>query len=394
MRSLGFILLVALCTAPAIAQRSAAPVFRTAKQTTRYARLQLLADVVVDWYCAVSEADEQQRQKLTEAINAHAVELAKQSSFRQQDYAVSSFASARPNAGRVLLEGRPWKPSPSVWEKAVQSTLNPDQHAVVVEALKRRTASQIDELVVAHVAYVEHIAGLSQNDSKVLRRHFATKYGDDLMSRALCLDNIPHLRLMGDDVVRRVLADRGVGVARVFRGQRERRGSDVSVEVRVFVGGTEEQKSDAIEEAIRSGMKQAVAIHRSTIDLAAGKHKLAKEQRHRLELAAKGVCSRHVASWRRVLADFYDQQQDWGVPIAGENGPKFITVRTRLDVPVLSKQRLWHATLERVAQSGPTAVRDKSDPVRHGMVQQLIVIFDGELWLHSTQREKLSLIHI
>ena len=389
MRTIGSILCLSVLLAGQLRLQEPSA-FTKPGQQERYQRLEMLAAVVVDWHCSVADANDQQRNLLTKDLERRTLAQARQASFREENYTIAAFASTRPNAGRVLTEGRAWKPGPSGWEKTVQATLTEKQNEAVAATLVRRRVNQVESAAAAHAAYVHHLVGLSSDKGPAFRKHLLNQFGADLLAQPLCTSTLPRFRLLDDTVLSRMLADRGEGVRRLLRGQTIDGALEYRISLDVWVrSGSEEKKLKAIESAVNEATKQAASAHGSTVSVIASRYKLSEKQRRKLELAAKGVRSHVVSNWKRQLSQQYDRTaSQWG-RVIGAVGSDKVSTQVALKVPALRDDRIWRRTLERLARES-TALRGHSELVRRGLVQQQLVIFDAELWLLPNQREAFA----
>ncbi|MFK7818786.1 MAG: hypothetical protein AB8G99_08700 [Planctomycetaceae bacterium] len=349
----------------------------------RAGRLQLQADVALEWHCSVANVSPKQKKRLADELSSQVLVLARQASWRAEDFDLALFVGNRAKAGRVLLEGRPWKATPSDWKKAVADSLDEQQLKDVVAALKKRELLLHEHAAKACLRYLELLAGLSDNDRQVLLKRLKEEYPKQLLARPLCIENLRELRLLDDDVVRRTFADRGPRLQRILLQGGIDDGFSKYVTIDVSTKWSEEEKEKAVNDAVGQALGYLAREHEALVHLASKRLELGEKQQRRLQLASKGVRSRVVRSWRSELRE----------EVKRSEGQRFGGARTfeasaHLKAPPLQDDRLWTRTLRAILKDPENQLAGiKSESVRQGVVSQALIAFDRELWLKPKQRE-------
>jgi hypothetical protein len=349
----------------------------------RAARLQLQADVALDWQCDVSHASKQQREKLSTKLSEHVLAIARQASWRAEDFKLALFVGNRAKPGRVLLEGRPWKATKSDWQNAVASCLDEQQLQLLNTTLKDREMFLGKQAIEAHLAYLEKLAGLSQNDRKALRDRLTTDYQKQVLAKPLCIENLRELRLLDDDIIRRTLADRAPRLQRILMNGG---GRDIGFRTHVSLDIPTKWKLGERENAIAKSIKQSVGYlereHEALVALVTGRFELGARQRRRLELACKGIRTKVYRKWRSRLASAvtaFEESEDEGFDRS---------VSLSFQAQPLQDDPLWSRTLNAILKDPKNQLAGiKSEFIRQGAVSQAFVAFDRELWLQDDQRE-------
>ena len=371
-----------------VAEAQQAPV-RLAKpgQQERFERLSDLGDCVVEWHCRIADVSNAKKADLRAAVRGLAVKSARQHSWRDADFSLATFAGARGNPGRVLIEGRPWRRVPSSWQTAVAETLTKDQVAKIEAAIKARRSFHVRNLVEAHLAYIEEFVGLTKDERKSLRKRLADKYGSQLLLRPLCVENLRELHLLDDDVIRRTLGTRAERLSRSLFGRGQDVTTTVTARVEVRKKWSDDERESKVEAALAVARARVARLHNKRVQAIIDQYRLDEKSKRRLQLAAKGVRSRASKDWREQLEkNVRSAEENMGEPLGGLVTGAYTTSR-RFSVPPLEEDKLWKKTLSAVLMGENVVPTTAPEFVRAGAVCQLLVAFDNELWLRPNQRE-------
>ena len=363
-----------------------------AGQQARLTRLLQLGDNVIDWYRHAATASDANKDALSEEMRRLALRLATSNSWRSSDFHVSVFVSMRGRPGRVLIEGRPWKTGPSDWDRIVEKTIDAAALPKLNSALKERSEFLTRESVEGHLGLIGKLIKLSPSDLTILRQRITKGRSAQILNRPLCVSSLRDMHLLDDAVIRKTLGERGPEFVRAtYNG--DNKPQTVRAQIQILKESTEDQ----IEESVRDAMDKARAgyarRHEEHIKLLAERHRLNSKQKRRLELAAKGIRTRAMATLRQELRKEIAREQKYlAEPDAALNGfgNDIAFASARINAEPLSDQRLWRKTLIEVLSAMDTETTTVPTSFNHkAFVSQMLVALDHELWLRPEQREPL-----
>lgn len=345
----------------------------------RKRRFDLFGGVCVDWHRVSLNLDNETAGRLTKHFRSLAAQNHEQwKRAASDDFRYFYFAGKKAYGADGLLRGGRDEPGPSAWAEGLR------------QFLPESTAQRLDEVLAGRESYLEGLAleamvGIYEQRvhltadqrpevAKALRRILGERLTQPfpLYSERTILAHVKDAELV------RALGEDAVKVLQRVSDE-ELRLLKFPVKVRCVSNDTPEQRGENLTAGIKPAVVRLEDYVARRIKRLTEQFELSDTQNQKLTIAAKGMSHRIRERW---LADVGDRMTEMGDRVRSRSDRVTpMSLRTTLSVSI-QEEPIWVRTVNSVLVGrGPDR-----DAARSGMVSQMMLALDQELWLLPDQR--------